>query len=140
VGGGPDFPFLRPEITIGRDPGCDVVLRLKTVSGLHCRLFLSDGYWRVVDLHSRNGVRIDGVRCEEGWVFPESRLSIADQRFQLDYEPEGERPIPDHLLRGGGDQSLMARIGVTDRQLDAILSKVESTEPPSKRRDLSLDM
>lgn len=143
IGGGQDFSIFKPEVSIGRDSSCDVSLRVKTVSGLHCRLQLVDGYWRVSDLGSRNGVRVDGVKCQEAWVFPESRLSIADQRFQLDYKPVGERPAA-NLGDPAQRRSLMESIGVKDRELDQILTKIGDQHGPdeneNKRRNLTIDM
>jgi pSer/pThr/pTyr-binding forkhead associated (FHA) protein len=143
IGGGQDFAIFKAVITVGRDSSNDIALRVKTVSGLHCRLEFMDGYWRVFDMNSRNGVRVDGVPCREAWVFPESRLSIADQRFQLDYKPEGPRPMPDPE-DPSRRQSLMAKIGLKDKDLDAILTRINEQYGPdesqSKRRDLTIDM
>jgi len=143
VGGGQDFSIFKPEVTVGRDSSCDISLRVKTVSGLHCRLQLIEGYWRISDLGSRNGVRVDGVKCQEAWVFPESRLAIADQRFQLDYKPVGERPASS-LGDPAQRRSLMESIGVKDRELDKILTRIEDQYGPddanNKRRNLTIDM
>lgn len=143
VGGGQDYAITRAEVTIGREHSCDVSLRVKTVSTLHCRLKLIDGYWRVFDNNSRNGIRVDGVRCQEAWVFPESRLTIADQRFQLDYVPVGERPFPD-ADDPSRRQSLMAKIGLKDDQLDAIVTRISEQYGPdeneNRRRNLTIDM
>jgi adenylate cyclase len=49
-----------------------------------------DGVWFVTDLASRNGIRIDGVRCQEGRLPPGSVLWVAQQRFQVDYAIKGE--------------------------------------------------
>jgi pSer/pThr/pTyr-binding forkhead associated (FHA) protein len=142
VGGGQDFPIRKPEVTVGRDSTCDIPLRVKTVSGTHCKLQLIDGYWRVFDMGSRNGIRVDGVKCQEAWVFPESRLSISDQRFQLDYVPVGARPMAD-AAAPVPSKSLMDKIGLKEKELDSILKRIkeqEGDEPASRRRDLTIDM
>ena len=82
-------------------------------------LELTEGYWQVKDLGSRNGVRLDSVRCDQAWVFPESRLSIADQRFRLDYTPDGEPPELTHAQR----PSLMAQAGLVGENLERLLTK-----------------
>ncbi|MBX3443616.1 MAG: FHA domain-containing protein [Planctomyces sp.] len=143
IGGGVDFLITSPVATIGRDKTCDVTLRVKTVSSVHCRLEWIDGYWRVFDMDSRNGVRVDSQPCREAWVFPESRLSIADQRFQLDYVPVGARPLPETNAMDR-KESLMSKIGMKDQDLNSLLERIQDQYGPddseNKRRDLTLDM
>ena len=119
LGGGADHPLMKPKILVGRQPPCDIVLRVATISSKHCTLELTEGYWQVKDLGSRNGVRLDSVRCDQAWIFPESRLSIADQRFRLDYTPQGESPVPNPAQR----PSLMAQAGLVGEELDRLMSK-----------------
>ncbi len=47
--------FVVPELLVGRDKSCDLVLDEKTVSAEHARLSYHHGNWWVEDLHSRNG-------------------------------------------------------------------------------------
>ncbi|MBC7815719.1 MAG: FHA domain-containing protein [Planctomycetaceae bacterium] len=136
LGGGPDHPLMNPKVTVGRQPPCDIVLRVGTVSSKHCTLELNEGYWQVKDLGSRNGVRLDSVRCDQAWVFPESRLSIADQRFRLDYTPDGEPPVPNPSQR----PSLMAQAGLVGEELDRLMSKQArpGTDADSERKRFEL--
>jgi len=50
------------------------------------------GMWFASDLGSRNGIRIDGVRCQEGNLAPGSVLWIAQNRYQIDYAFKGKTP------------------------------------------------
>ncbi len=50
------------EITIGRDPGCDVVMAVPLVSSEHARLFFDGEEWTVSDLFSTNGTFVNGER------------------------------------------------------------------------------
>jgi pSer/pThr/pTyr-binding forkhead associated (FHA) protein len=101
-GGGDPIPLLKPKLIVGRTPECDVTLPLGTVSSQHCLLELRDGVWHVRDLASRNGVRIDGVRSQEGRLVPGSILWIAQNRYQVDYvlkaaavpEAQSAKPAP----------------------------------------------
>lgn len=132
LGGGPDHPLMKPKVTVGRQPPCDIVLRVGTVSSQHCTLELTEGYWQVKDLGSRNGVRLDSVRCDQAWVFPDSRLSIADQRFRLDYTPKGEPPVPHPSQR----PSLMAQAGLVGEKLERLMTKQarSGTDDDSERK------
>jgi pSer/pThr/pTyr-binding forkhead associated (FHA) protein len=47
--------FAQPEITLGRDPGCDIPLMDDTVSTRHAQLTYHHGQWWLADLSSMNG-------------------------------------------------------------------------------------
>ncbi len=87
VNGGDPILLGPVRCVVGRAADCDVVLPYRTVSLKHCLLEIRDDAWYVVDLASSNGIRIDGVRCREGRLSPGSVLSIAEHRFEMQYEP-----------------------------------------------------
>jgi adenylate cyclase len=91
-GGGQPIPLTRPMLVIGRDPTCDIVLRAGAVSGRHCILEFQNGTWRVRDLGSRHGTRVNGAACEEKDLAPGSILWIAGQRYQVSYGGPGATP------------------------------------------------
>lgn len=84
-GGGNAIPLRHPRGVVGRAAECDIKLPYGTVSSKHCLLELRDGVWFVVDLASRNGIRVDGVNCKEGRLLPGGILSVAEYRFQVVY-------------------------------------------------------
>jgi predicted component of type VI protein secretion system len=51
--------FVVPELVLGRDQTCDLILDEKTVSAEHARLSYHHGNWWVEDLHSRNGTLLN---------------------------------------------------------------------------------
>ncbi len=90
---------------------------------------------------SRNGIRVDGVRCVASWVLPGVRLSIAEHQFELSYLGDGPEPIPD-MVESGPRKSLMSKLGVSDRELDRAMSKEplrDAEEPASRRWNLTED-
>src|SRR5437868_688730 len=89
-GGGNPVSLLKPRLVVGRSADCDVSIPSGTVSSKHCFLEQRDGVWFVTDLASHNGIRIDGVRCQEGQILPGSVLWIAQQRFQVEYAIKGK--------------------------------------------------
>jgi len=133
VGGGKDYSITKGKITIGRQLPCDLVIREKSISGKHCKLELIDGYWRLFDLESRNGIRVDGIRCDEAWVLPQHRLTLADKRFQLEYEGEGPLPTADAIPEES-NRSLMDRVGMTDRDVDEVARAAEAQAEMNSRR------
>jgi pSer/pThr/pTyr-binding forkhead associated (FHA) protein len=66
---------LDDEVTVGRAPGCGIVLEDDTfVSQVHARLFRRGRETYVEDLGSTNGTMVNGVRIEDV-----TRLSRGDQ-------------------------------------------------------------
>src|SRR5205823_17519 len=55
-------PFVREEITIGRQEGNTIRLTERNVSRRHARLMRSNGSVLVEDLGSYNGIRINGEK------------------------------------------------------------------------------
>lgn len=84
--GGGD-PVLLPgiDITIGRDAICDVQLTTPGVSGRHCRMVFRDGEWRVKDLGSKNGIRVNGRKYEKARLPPGCTLTLGTTRFEVVY-------------------------------------------------------
>jgi pSer/pThr/pTyr-binding forkhead associated (FHA) protein len=56
------FHFTKPEVTIGRDPGCDATLEDKTVSNEHARLSFHHNQWWLEDMQSTNGTFLNEER------------------------------------------------------------------------------
>jgi pSer/pThr/pTyr-binding forkhead associated (FHA) protein len=58
-----EYELARGSLSIGRNPACDICLDDPLVSRSHARLLvLGDGSVAVEDLHSANGVYVNGVR------------------------------------------------------------------------------
>jgi pSer/pThr/pTyr-binding forkhead associated (FHA) protein len=141
LGGGVDFVLSKPEITIGRSSSCDVVLASAKVSSRHGQFQLVNGYWRVQDLGSRNGIAVDGVKCDEAWIYPDSQVSLADCRFQLEYIPAGPRPQQD-LIVARPTGSLLDKLGVTAEEVSRIVAghPLEDEIPQRNRFDILKDL
>jgi pSer/pThr/pTyr-binding forkhead associated (FHA) protein len=54
------------EVRIGRRPDVELPLPFPSLSGLHARLTAAGDGWRIEDLGSTNGTRVDGVRVGAG--------------------------------------------------------------------------
>lgn len=92
-GGGAPVPLLKSTLLVGRHPVCDLAIPCQTVSGKHCELQFSEGFWWVRDLGSKNGTSVNGVKGEKQRVAPNDVVAIGRNRFVLAYQPaEKQRP------------------------------------------------
>jgi adenylate cyclase len=132
LGGGPDYPLRKVRLTVGRKTPCDVVIEHPKVSSRHCEFEFVEGHWFVRDLDSRNGIRINGARVEEGWVLPDGRITIADQRFQLEYQAVGPAPLGAVEVRT--ERTLLEQIGLSDRDVEAAIPRDEDPSEINRRR------
>ena len=94
-GGGDSIPLLKARLLVGRRSSCDISLRFPNVSSHHCELELVNGYWHVRDLNSRNGIKVNGVRCDAKWLMPGDVVSVAKHQYQVNYTPHGDAPVPE---------------------------------------------
>ncbi len=72
---GARFP-LAADTVIGRAAGADVVVSDPSVSRRHARIVFADGDWVVEDLHSANGVKVNGDRTDRGTLEDGSLLAL----------------------------------------------------------------
>jgi pSer/pThr/pTyr-binding forkhead associated (FHA) protein/TolA-binding protein len=78
-------PFVRQEITIGRQEGNTIRLTERNVSRHHARLLRQNGAVVVEDLGSYNGVRVNGARIEGvAAVGTGDRVQIGDYELAID--------------------------------------------------------
>ena len=138
LGGGADFPLHKPRLTVGRRAPCDVVISRSTVSSKHCELELIEGYWFVRDLGSRNGIRINGERVQEGWIPANGRVTFGDQRFQLEYTASGPAPMG-ATPPASTERSLMEQVGLADADLERVIPREgDDNDHTAARRRWSL--
>jgi len=87
--------FDKPEITIGRTKGNDIMLPKGNVSKRHCRVVLKDGRFIVVDLKSTNGTYVNGRKITSPVVVRgEDKIYIGDFVLGLDSDAHPGPSIP----------------------------------------------
>lgn len=126
--GGPPIPLLKPKVIVGRHEGCDVVLSCAAVSSRHCQLEWSNGGWLISDLQSRNGIRVDGQRCEAQRLVSGNVLWIGGVRLEIVFTAQGPGPQPKGPAFA---QSLLEKAGLSRQPLPA--------EEPRQRHSLEQD-
>ena len=67
-----DSPFYRtfsqPELTLGRDPICELRLDDEAISARHAKFSFHHGQWWVEDLHSTNGTSLNAIKLTTATV------------------------------------------------------------------------
>ena len=137
------FPRARLTVTKGPDKGLEVVLEGQPVvvgSDETCQLKLTDtsvsrrhfeltggpGGYRLRDLRSTNGVRVEGVQVMDAKLSDKVRLSVG--RTELRFEPERHEiqwPLSPHERFG----EVLGR-SLVMRRLFALLERAAPTESP----------
>src|SRR5690554_2885959 len=90
-------------LTIGRDPGCDIVFDAPQISRRHVSLiFLGPGRWLVRDLGTANGTYLGDRqrRLTQAEVTHNDVLFLGSYRFPLSRIDDFTRPAPDACLGG----------------------------------------
>src|SRR5258708_12470161 len=112
AGGGDSIPLLREVLSIGRRDSCDIPMRFANVSGKHAELSFREGYWKVRDLNSTNGVKVNGMRVQEKILHPGDEICISKRRFTIQYELPASRRALEEVDEDILSQSLLERAGL----------------------------
>jgi pSer/pThr/pTyr-binding forkhead associated (FHA) protein len=71
--------FTSSEMTIGRDPECDLSVPNSTMSARHATLSFHQNQWWIEDLHSTNGSYIEDLRIEEPMVIKDGDIIVCGE-------------------------------------------------------------
>jgi two-component system, NtrC family, response regulator GlrR len=105
--------------SIGSHALNDLVIDDPTVSRFHCEIRVDEGGARVVDLHSKNGTVVDGLRVTDAFLRDGSTLVLGGARLR--FELAGETPAAplSTSTRFGGlvgsSRPMRAAIGLLER-------------------------
>src|ERR1700733_3735798 len=95
--------FNKPEVTIGRVQGNDIVLPKGNVSKRHARIVLKDGKFIIVDLKSTNGTYVNGRKITSPLVVKDSdKIYIGDFIVGVDDRRARRRIGNDRAAAGSG--------------------------------------
>jgi predicted component of type VI protein secretion system len=131
---GPSILLDKPILLLGRHPECDIQIDSRKVSRRHCCIAQVSDYLVVRDLGSTNGIRINGVRVQEGRLAPGDELTIGNHRFRVSWEsmaalqPRPPAPFKDTL------RSALPADQVADDLLESCEEPVPLAEPAARPR------
>jgi adenylate cyclase len=77
------YTFTEGEVTIGRSPECQIVLKDFGISRTHARLVVDEDGVRIQDLKSKNGTQVNGVPVVEAPLKDGDRILLG--KFQLTF-------------------------------------------------------
>lgn len=122
------YELDRRELTgetmvIGRAAECDVAIRDILLSRTHCRVERRSGQWRITDLASKNGTRVNGQRIIHHWLAENEPVRIG--RTTLTFFAGDFVPAPPGTLK-----RTVARPIDPAEALEGTVAGFEYTEPP----------
>ena len=126
------------KLVVGSQPGADIHLRDPYVSGRHCELCLVEDGVRVVDLGSKNGTFVEGMRIERARVHASTVIVVGEQRIHIEArtgQRSASRAAEARSLapRGaGGMPGMLGMIGMsrTFRKLQGQLERLAPVRQP----------
>src|SRR6202046_4875992 len=86
LGEGPSIILDKPILLIGRDPECDIQIDSRKISRRHCCIARVNDYLVVRDLGSTNGIRINGMRVQDGILKANDQLTIGGSIYRVSWE------------------------------------------------------
>jgi serine/threonine-protein kinase len=79
--------LTRSGYSVGRGPENDLRFEAGDLSGRHCQLSYDGVNWWIIDLGSKNGVRVNGKPAKEQILRPGDRVKLAQSvSFRIDYD------------------------------------------------------
>ncbi len=114
----------KPILLLGRHPECDIQIESRKISRRHCCIAQVNNYLVVRDLGSTNGIRINGIRVNEGRLVSGDELTIGNHRYQVSWEAVPGKGRPRETVRA---PSPPAEVG--DEQLESCDEPVPLAEP-----------
>lgn len=111
------------ELTVGRDPTCDIPLNVDSpASRQHAKIFKTANGWCIKDLGSMNGTEVNSRRVDEHFLKNGDSIAIGGSVFVFD-EQSGNTQVSGE---GAPDDSILARVkemSVKTRLIEAEISK-----------------
>lgn len=81
---GREYACIRSELKIGRTDDNDIPLDHRSLSRNHCKLIREeDGTWRILDLQSANGVKVNGEQYADSLLHYGDVLELGHVKFKF---------------------------------------------------------
>jgi len=90
-GGETLYRFENDRVTIGRAEHNDVAIKDPRASKDHCVVEQFGGRWKLVDLESHNGTRVNGTLCNQAWLQHDDSIRIGEAELRFGLEGSARR-------------------------------------------------
>src|SRR5436309_10129079 len=108
---GPAHELAEELITIGRAPDNAIVIGDPSVSSRHAQLELSGETYRLKDLESTNGTRVNGIPTTETVLRFDDRIRFGGVEARFEPDTRGSQPLPPvEQIEAKGAQSSAAPV------------------------------
>ncbi len=114
------YPFEKDEITIGRDPDCDISIDNVAVSRTHATLALTDGQWMLADQQSGNGTFVNGAKVSSHSLQSGESFVIGKYNLLFETVSEVEGLVRDAARKAGGED---ATFRLDRKELEKLIGK-----------------
>ena len=96
---GSEYDLEHSKVVVGRGPGVDLTFRDEAMSREHLAFELSENGFRVRDLASTNGVRVNGADVLAADLVHGDTVELGQHRFQYLVEQRNESATT-HVIQG----------------------------------------
>jgi MoxR-like ATPase len=113
---------LRLErFVFGRAADCDMVLNTPQASRRHACVYNADGRWRVQDMESSNGTRLNGKKIQDSPLLRGDAITIGDYKFVFDDGGAAPPAAPEEKAKAGEKKAAPAPAPVTDEAMQQMV-------------------
>ena len=116
--------FEQRQVYVGSSPDGDLCLNDGTVSRRHCRIDADLRGYVLIDLDSKNGTRVDGVRVRQAYLHDGATLRVGDTELVWRQQPE---EVEVHFSPSDRFGALRGA-GLAMREVFAMLERVAPTD------------
>ena len=129
------YTFSTGEVTIGRSPDCQIVLKDFGISRTHARIIANEDGVRIADLKSKNGTQVNGVQVMEAVLKDGDKILLGKLPLTFSKTLEGkvvldeDKPLSEEagtIIRSVGDISKL----LTDTGQAAVLEGAKKAAGP----------
>jgi len=93
-GGKISYELTEDLITIGRAPDCTIVIEDSSVSGHHAQMEIAGETYRLKDLESTNGTRVNGIPITHTVLRLDDRIRLGAIEARFEPDVRGSQPLP----------------------------------------------
>jgi adenylate cyclase len=130
------YTFATGEVIIGRTPECQIILRDPSISRNHAKVIADVEGVRVVDLESKNGTQVNGVKVMEAALNNGDRVHLG--KFEITFTDALESKV---VL--DDDKPLSEEAGTIVRsvgEVSRLLEEVPAPKEPTDKRPVPADV